>query len=230
MNNEEKEEYIAYLKGRKSSSKVNYYLLSQKEIATIRQEFTDRKPRILIHACCAVCASWPLEMLAEIFDVTVYYNNSNIWPTAEYERRRDELVRYIEETNPAIELIIPAYDNEAYTKMLEPRKDDPEGWKRCFFCYAYRMDEAYRYAAEHGYDYFTTIMSISRQKDSQKMNEIGRDLSAKYPAVRYFYSDFKKGGGQVRQKELVDAHQLYRQDYCGCIYSYQSRHTDTEEV
>ena len=229
MNNEEKEEYLAYLKSRKSSAKTNYYLVSKKEIEEIRKEFKDRKPRILLHACCAVCASWPLEMLAEIFDITVYYNNSNIWPASEYERRRDELIRFISETNKEIKLIVPDYDNDSYTKMLEPRKDDPEGWKRCFFCYAYRMDEAYSYAAANGFDYFTTVMSISRQKDSQKMNEIGKQLSAKYPSVRYFYSDFKKGGGQTRQKELVDEHHLYRQDYCGCIYSYESRHPENNK-
>ena len=108
-------------------------------------------------------------------------------------------------------------------------KEDPEGAGRCFYCYAYRMNEAYRYAAEHHFDYFTTVMSISRQKDSQKMNEIGRSMSHRYPSVRYFYSDFKKGGGQTRQHELAEEHHLYRQDYCGCISSYYSRHPEEAE-
>jgi len=221
-----KEAYIAYLKSRKSSHKTNYYLESLKEIEEIKKEFTDRKPRLLLHVCCAVCASWPLEFLTDIFDVTVFFNNSNIWPESEHDRRLSELKRYIEETGSKIEVIETAYDNESYTKMLEPMKDDPEGFERCWFCYSVRMDEAYQYAVNNGYDFFTTVMSISRQKDSQKINEIGISLSKKYPTVRYFTSDFKKGGGQVRQKELVEEHHLYRQDYCGCVYSYESRHRD----
>lgn len=223
-----KEEYIAYLKDRKSSNKTNYYLVSQKEVEEIKQKYGNTKPKILVHACCAVCASWPLEFLASIFDVTVYFNNSNIWPSEEYARRLNELKRYISETNPNIKLIVTEYANEAYTKKLEPMKDDPEGWQRCFFCYRLRMNEAYHYASDNGFDYFTTVMSISRQKDSQIINGIGKELSALYPNVSYFYSDFKKGGGQERQKELVDEHNLYRQDYCGCIYSYQSRHPESK--
>ncbi len=102
-------------------------------------------------------------------------------------------------------------------------KDDPEGWERCFFCYRKRMEEACLYALEHHYDYFTTVMTISRQKDSQKLNEIGLELQKKYPSVRYFCSDFKKKGGQVRRDEIVKELDLYHQDYCGCIYSYMQR-------
>lgn len=219
------EAYKNYLRSRKSSRKTNYYLMSLKELEAIRAEYT-RKPRMLVHACCAVCASFPLEFLSETFDVSVYFNNSNIWPKAEYDRRLNELRRYIAETAPDTPLIVTDYDNEAYMKPLEPMKDDPEGFGRCFYCYAIRMNQAYTYAEENGFDFFTTVMSISRQKDSQKINEIGRSLSRLHPAVSYFYSDFKKGGGQVRQKELCDAHNLYRQDYCGCVYSWQNTHPD----
>ena len=224
MNNEA---YQNYLRRRKCSPKTNYYRMSLNELDRIRAEFT-RKPRILVHACCAVCASFPLEFLSETFDVTVFFNNSNIWPKAEYDRRLQELRRYLAETAPEISLIVKPYDNEAYMKPLEPMKDDPEGFGRCFYCYAVRMREAYAYAEENGFDFFTTVMSISRQKDSQKINEIGRSLSRLYPSTAYFYSDFKKGGGQIRQKELCDEHHLYRQDYCGCVYSWQSTHPDQE--
>ena len=225
-----KEAYRHYLASRKSSGKTNYYLMSLKEIDQIRREFPDRRPRLLLHACCAVCASWPLEFLSSVFDLTVFFNNSNIWPSAEYERRLQELRRYLEETDPGhqIRLVVTPYDNEAYTRKLEPMKDDPEGYGRCFFCYATRMNEAYAYAAASGYDFFTTVMSISRQKDSQKMNEIGKSLSSRYPGTRYFYSDFKKAGGQQRKDELSEAHHLYRQDYCGCIYSWESRHPGSD--
>ncbi len=218
-----KEEFLEYLKQRKSCPKTNYYLESLKEAEKIKKESAGRRPKLLLHACCAVCASFPIEFLTDIFDVTIYYNNSNIWPKAEYDRRLSELKRYIEESGSRIGLIVTDYDNENYMKKLEPYRDDPEGFRRCFLCYTLRMDEAYQYAEEHGFDYFTTVMSISRQKDSQKMNEIGRSLSRKYPSVRYFYSDFKKGGGQVRQHELVEQYCLYRQDYCGCEYSWLER-------
>lgn len=219
------EEYIAYLKERKSSNKTNYYLCSLKEIEHIKQTYTDRKPTLLLHVCCAVCAGWPLEFLSSIFDLTLYFNNSNIYPEEEYTRRLNELKRFVKEVyHEEIPIIIPPYDNVQYTKELEPRKDDPEGWKRCFYCYEKRMDEAYQYAEQHHFDYMTTVMSISRQKDSQKLNEIGKKLSLKYPSVTYFYSDFKKKNGQVRRDELVHQYQLYHQDYCGCVYSYQERH------
>ena len=215
-----KEDRLNYLKHRKSANKTNYYLVSQKEIEEIRREFSV-KPRLLLHACCAVCASFPLEYLAQIFDLTVFFNNSNIAPKAEYDRRLQELKRYLKETDPSIRLIVTPYEHEAYMEKLAPMKDDPEGFGRCFYCYAVRLRQAYAYAEENGYDFVTTVMSISRQKDSQKINEIGRSLSRLYPSVRYFYSDFKKGGGQLRQKELCDEHHLYRQDYCGCEYSFR---------
>ena len=218
-----KEAYYSYLKSRKSSHKINYYLMSLKELEEIHQTY-DHKPKMLLHACCAVCASFPLEFLADHFEVTVFYNNSNIWPKEEYDRRLEELKRYIAETDPSIRLIVTDYDHKAYMKPLEPMKEDPEGFGRCFYCYAVRMRQAYAWAAEHHYDFFTTVMSFSRQKDSQKMNEIGRSLSRLYSSVKYFYSDFKKGGGQVRKDELSALHDLYRQDYCGCEYSWESAH------
>ena len=223
-----KQAYLHYLSTRKSSHKTNYYLLSIKELEQIQKDYP-AKPRLLLHACCAVCASYPLEFLAQHFQLTVYYNNSNIWPKAEYDRRLAELQRYLAETDPSIELITTPYRHEAYMAPLEPMKDDPEGFGRCFYCYAVRMNEAYAYAEAHGYDFFTTVMSISRQKDSQKMNEIGKSLSRLHPSVRYFFSDFKKGGGQVRKDELSALHHLYRQDYCGCEYSWKNTHPNESE-
>ena len=217
-----KEAYLNYLKSRKSSHKKNYYLESLKELKKLQSD-SGEKPKLLLHACCAVCAGFPLEFLKEHFDLTVYFNNSNIFPKEEYERRLSELRRFISETDPEIPIITVPYDHEEYMKPLAPMKEDPEGFGRCFYCYAVRMRQAYAYASENGFDYFTTVMSISRQKDSQKINEVGRSLSRLFPKVRYFYSDFKKGGGQIRQKELADEHHLYRQDYCGCEYSQRER-------
>ena len=209
---------------RKHAAKTNYYLVSQNELKRIQKqrEETGRKPRLLLHVCCAVCACAPLEWLSEAFDLTLFFNNSNIAPKAEYDRRLEELKRYLAESGILAELIVLPYDHEEYMKPLRPMASDPEGFGRCFFCYAVRMREAYAYAAAHGFDYFTTIMSVSRQKDSQKMNQIGRSLSRLFPKTAYFYSDFKKGGGQIRQKELTEQYGLYRQDYCGCEYSFRS--------
>jgi len=218
-----KEAYIAYLQSRKASNKTNYYLYSLQEIDRIRKDF-DHKPKILLHACCGPCAGWPLEFLHDIFDITIIFNNSNIYPEKEYTRRLEELKKLLTlKGYDDIQLIVTPYDNVSYTKELEPMKDDPEGWERCFFCYRKRMEEAYRYAVENHFDYFTTVMTISRQKDSRKLNEIGLDLQKKYPSVRYFCSDFKKKGGQVRRDEIVRELDLYNQDYCGCIYSYMQR-------
>lgn len=220
MNNEA---YLQYRKERKGSNKTNYYLLSLEEIKKIQQTYPD-KPKLLLHACCAVCAGWPLEFLSQYFQITIYYTNSNIYPEAEYIRRKEELERLVKEAwNNKISIIFPPYDNETYTKQLEPYKDDPEGWQRCFLCYRMRLEDTFQYANTHGFEFVTTVMTISRQKDSQKLNEIGLSLQQQYPNIHYFVSDFKKKNGQVRRDELVKEYQLYSQDYCGCIYSYQQR-------
>ncbi len=224
----DKEEYIAYLKGRKSSSKVNYHLECLKEIKKIGEE--GKRPSLLLHVCCAVCACWPLAFLRDHFDLTVFYNNSNIWPQPEYDLRLAELKRYIEEAlDGSVPVITTPYQNIEYTKKLEPMKDDPEGWKRCFFCYEVRMDEAFRWADEHGFDYFTTVMTSSRQKDSQKINGIGLALQEKYRNTKYLCSDFKKGGGQTRSAELVEKYGIYRQEYCGCVFSRREHPAEAKQ-
>lgn len=223
MNDIEKEEYRAYLSSRKSSSKVNYYLASLEEMRKLQN--SSRKPKLLLHACCGPCAGWPLEFLHKTFSITIYYNNSNIWPETEYERRRDELLKLVNDAGyDDIDVIIPPYDNTYTATYLSSRKDDPEGWKRCFGCYRVRMKEAFQYASDNHFDYFTTVMTISRQKDSQVLNKIGLELQEEFPTVHYFVSDFKKGGGQVRRDAIVKEYHLYHQDYCGCVYSYAARH------
>lgn len=210
------DEFIAYLEARKSKPKTNYHLEALKEI----QSFEGRKPRILLHVCCVICACWPIEFLKEYFDVSLIYNNSNIYPSEEYTKRLNELKRYLKERyNDSIPLIEAPYDNETYTKDLEIYKDDPEGFRRCFLCYEKRLEEAYAYAEENGFDYFTTVMTFSRQKDSQKINEIGKALMQKYPNTKYFFSDFKKDNGQLKSNEIAEEYCLYKQNYCGCIYS-----------
>lgn len=205
--------------------KINYQLEAFKTFEEVDK--LDKKPTLLIHACCAPCSSHPLTILCDHFDVTIYYNNSNIYPESEYNRRLEELKRFLKcfekDFHHHVKLIVPPYDNEKYNETLEPLKDIKEGGLRCFTCYEKRMDEAYKFASENHYDYFCTIMTISRQKSSQKLNEIGKTLQEKYPNCKYLFSDFKKNNGLLHVKELKAKYDLYQQLYCGCKYSYESR-------
>jgi len=196
----------------------------KESLKTIEQIKADKKrPTLCMHVCCGPCSCWPLEFLKD-FDVTIYFTNSNIYPSEEYWRRLNELKQLLKEVHPEVKLIVSEYDNEAYTKKISVLKDEPEKGKRCWMCYALRMNEAYRYAHEHQFDYFTTVMTISRQKDSNVLNRIGLKLSLKYPNTAYFVSDFKKADGNVKGNRIAAQLGMYRQDYCGCIYSYKQRH------
>lgn len=203
-------------------AKINYYIKSRQILDNIKD--LQGKPRILMHACCGPCSIFPLLDLCPYFNVTLYFNNSNIYPKSEYDRRLNELEKLLtyvkRDYGYNVELIVTQYDNDKYNLDLEPYKDMPEGHTRCFICYEKRMDEAYRYASENDFDYFTTVMTISRQKNSQVLNEIGNKLSSKYPNVKYFYSDFKKNKGIDIAREMRIKYNLYQQLYCGCKYTY----------
>jgi predicted adenine nucleotide alpha hydrolase (AANH) superfamily ATPase len=205
------------------ASVKNYYQLSQIEIDKIKRR--GERPSLALHACCAPCSTFPLEFLTPVFDVTIIYSNSNIYPSSEYHLRLNELKRYIDIFNTKyqqnVKLVEFDYDNENFNKILEPLKDCKEGGERCKLCYALRLNEAYAYANNNKFDYFTTVMTISRQKNSQVLNEIGLKLSAKYE-TKYFFSDFKKKKGIDRSWELKKEYELYNQLYCGCKYSYNN--------
>lgn len=201
--------------------KINYYDISMETLSHFRP---GRKPSLLIHCCCGPCSCFPLSVLPKYFDVTVFYNNSNIYPEAEFAKRLlnlRTLISYLKrDYGHDIKLIVPPYDNVSYNHDLEPFKDEPEGGKRCLLCYRKRMAEAYDYAEKEGYDYFTTVMTISRQKNSQILNQIGRELEEKHSKTKYFYSDFKKKDGALKGKAIREHYELYNQVYCGCVYSY----------
>ena len=205
------------------ANKVNYYNKSLQIIENIAD--LPQKPKLLLHACCGPCSCFPLTFLCPIFDVTIYFNNSNIYPESEYRRRLEELKRllgyYKRDFGFDVKIIETKYDNDSFNIDLEPYKDLPEGLERCFICFEKRMDDAFKYADEHGYDYFTTVMTISRQKNSQKLNEIGEKLSSKYKNTKYFYSDFKKKDGALLGIQLKNKYDLYQQLYCGCKYTYE---------
>ena len=205
-------------------NKVNYYKKSQQILDEIKK--SPAKPRLLLHACCGPCSTFPLTFLCPHFNVTIFFNNSNIYPSDEYYRRLNELKKFLtyfeRDYGYHIDVVEVPYNNEEYMKDLEPYKDQPEGQTRCFICYEKRMDQAFAYADSHGFDYFTTVMTISRQKNSQKLNEIGKKISEKYKNTKYFYSDFKKNKGIDEAREMRIKYDLYQQLYCGCKYSYEN--------
>lgn len=213
------------------ANRINYYKKSLQILDNLDK--TQGKPKLLLHACCGPCSTFPLTFLCPHFDVTIFFNNSNIYPNEEYYRRLNELKKLLEyykrDYGFEVGLIETKYDNDAYNVDLEPYKDLPEGQIRCFVCYEKRMDEAFNYADKNGFDYFTTVMSISRQKSSQKMNEIGEKLQQKYKNTKYFFSDFKKNRGIDIGRELKIKYNLYQQLYCGCKYTYEKGLTKEKE-
>lgn len=189
-----------------------------------------RRPSLLLHACCGPCSSAIVEQLAQVFQITLYYYNPNIYPKAEYERRRDELKEFIQHFPPAldVELVVPEYHSQEFYRAIdvehEPQlKSQPERQERCRRCYLLRMERAYQYAADHNFDYITTTLSISPHKDSVAINAIGVQLQKKYRVEGhgplFLMADFKKKDGFKRSLEISSEFDLYRQDYCGCVYS-----------
>lgn len=205
-------------------NKVNY----QAELEKLIKQLPDGHRRLFLHSCCAPCSSYCLEYLRKYFDVTVFYYNPNISFGEEYRHRVEELKRLVEELNEdaaggnPIELEEGPYEPERFFEAVKGMEDCPEGGERCFVCYELRLREAAKRAAEGGYDFFTTTLTISPLKNAQKLNEIGQRLGEEY-GVACLPSDFKKKGGYQRSIELSREHELYRQDYCGCVFSKRER-------
>lgn len=179
-----------------------------------------RVPALLLHACCAPCSSYCLEYLSQHFSITVLFYNPNISPAEEYQKRVDEIRRLISEL-PAknkISLIEGRYLPEEFYSSVKGLELEPEGGKRCPVCFELRLREAALTAKKLGFDYFTTTLSISPLKDAEKLNDIGKMLSDEY-GVAYLYSDFKKKNGYKRSIELSREYNLYRQNFCGCMFS-----------
>ena len=206
--------------------KQNYQKMLEETIAKNQRE--ERVPSLLLHSCCAPCSSYCLEYLSQYFKITVFYYNPNISFGEEYRHRVEELKRLVEELNEdaaggnPIELEEGPYEPERFFEAVKGMEDCPEGGERCFVCYELRLREAAKRAAEGGYDFFTTTLTISPLKNAQKLNEIGQRLGEEY-GVACLPSDFKKKGGYQRSIELSREHDLYRQDYCGCVFSKRER-------
>lgn len=180
------------------------------------------RPKLFLHSCCAPCSSYCLMYLAQYFDIIDFYYNPNIAPKEEHDKRALELKRLVgtlkDEYGYNIEFIEGEYEPEKFYEMAKGLEDLPEGGERCFKCYKLRMEEAARLAREMGADYFTTTLSISPLKNAAKINEIGEELAGIY-GVKHLPSDFKKREGYKKSVELSKKYELYRQNYCGCIYS-----------
>ncbi|MCR4907741.1 MAG: epoxyqueuosine reductase QueH [Lachnospiraceae bacterium] len=177
-----------------------------------------RRSSLLLHACCAPCASYPLEYLSPYFDITVFFYNPNMDSAQEYIRRSSELERFLVESKLPAKVIIREYDPDSFYAISRGLEGEPEGGERCFKCYGLRLKETARLAAEKGFDYFATTLSISPHKNAAKLNEIGEKVGFKY-GVKHLPADFKKHDGFKRSIELSMQYGLYRQSYCGCVYS-----------
>ena len=200
--------------------KINYQLELDKTLQGITQ--AGLRPRLLLHACCAPCSSYVLEYLHEYFDITVFYYNPNISPEAEYRKRVFEITRLIRQMCPDVAFMEGKYEPQRFYEMARGLENEPERGERCLKCYRLRLSESANAAKTVNADYFTTTLSISPQKDSQVLNSIGREVSEQY-GVPYLFSDFKKRGGTKRSIELSQKFSLYRQDYCGCVFSKKER-------
>ena len=197
-------------------NKVNYKLVLEKTLREIKE--SGSRPKLLLHACCAPCSSYVLEYLAEYFDITVFFYNPNIFPEQEYRHRVEELKRLVSEMCPQVNILEGRYDPQEFFDMAKGLENEPERGERCHKCYRLRLNEAAAVARKGNFDYFTTTLSISPLKDSAVLNAIGREISEK-TGIPYLFSDFKKNGGYKRSIELSAQYCLYRQDYCGCVYS-----------
>lgn len=219
--------------------KINY----QKELEKIISQFAKPsenklKPTLLLHACCGPCSSYVIEYLSSIFDITIYYYNPNIHPEKEYYRRLEELKKFLtvfpDALKNKVKLVVDDYEPEDFFKATNVRNEiqlqtEPEKGERCRRCYKLRMSRSWLYACKNNFDWFTTTLSISPHKDSQMINEIGQELEKKKnenlaedTKTRFLVSDFKKKSGYLRSTQLSSEYGLWRQDYCGCVFSMRN--------
>ena len=198
---------------------MNYDLEMEKQMAKLHEG-----DELLLHACCAPCSSAVLERLSNFFKITIFYYNPNITNKDEYHKRVLEVKKFISEfkTKYAISFIEGKYDPDRFFAISKGLENEPERGKRCYKCYKLRLEEIARVASSLGYRNFCTTLTLSPYKNSNWLNEIGSELNKKYES-NYLYSDFKKKNGYKRSIELSHEYNLYRQDYCGCIFSFKEK-------
>ena len=199
-----------------TSEKKNYQLEMEKTIKSLAG-----KKKLLLHSCCAPCSSATLERLYPYFDITVFYYNPNIYPPEEFNHRKEEqsrLLQEMKELEQKVCIVAPEFNDKEFYDAVKGLEKEPEGGKRCIECFKLRLERTAKYAKENEFDFFTTTLSISPHKNAENLNKIGEEMSEKYD-VSYLFSDFKKKNGYKRSIELSEEYGLYRQNYCGCVYS-----------
>lgn len=193
-------------------------------------QFGDAKPGILLHSCCGPCSSSVLELLSKYFDVTVLWYNPNLYPKAEYDKRLEtqkQLIDAIAEDGVQARLLVEPWRSEDYFSRIKGLENEPEEGKRCLECFKIRLEETARIASERGFEWFCTTLTVSSRKDAVAINAIGREAEAKY-GVKWLPSEFKKREGNHRSIILSEKYGLYRQEYCGCVFSLVNREKNDE--
>lgn len=212
-------------------NKVNYQ--NQLDALIARHVAAGETPSLLLHSCCAPCSSYVLEYLSRYFNITLYYYNPNISPESEYRHRVEEQKRLIASmpTPHPVSFLEGEYVPSDFFNVARGMENAPEGGRRCMACYRLRLEHAALVARDGGFDYFTTTLSISPLKRAERINEIGTEVAARY-GVAFLPSDFKKRGGYLRSIELSREYGLYRQNFCGCVFSRQrnKNSSDTDVV
>ena len=184
-------------------------------------EFGEEKPSVLLHSCCGPCSSAVIELLAKYFDVTVLWYNPNLWPEEEFEKRlatQKQLIECLEKDGSKAKLIECEWNCEDYFSRVKGLENEPEEGKRCLECFRIRLEETARVAADKGFEWFCTTLTVSSRKDAVVINTIGRELAEKY-GVKWLPSEFRKREGNHRSIILSEKYGLYRQEYCGCMFS-----------
>lgn len=200
--------------------KENYNNLFKNEVANF-----DKKHSILLHSCCAPCSSHVISALKDYFDITILYYNPNISPIQEYEKRKQEQINFIKQLDCGIKIMDCDYDNDVYEECIKGLENEKEGGARCLKCFRLRLEKTAKLASINNFDYFCTTLTVSPYKNSQVINSIGKELMNIYN-VKWLYSDFKKEEGYKHSIALSKQYNLYRQDYCGCIYSIRNKIDD----
>lgn len=214
----------------KHEQKINYQKLCDEEIAEITG--SGNVPTLLLHSCCAPCSSYCIEYLSQYFMVTVFYYNPNIYPDSEYYHRVREQQEFIRKfpTKYPVSFIEGDFDTDRFYEAAKGLENEPERGARCVKCFELRLGTTAQKAAGKNFDYFTSTLTISPMKDAALLNRIGEKMSERY-GVRWLHSDFKKKNGYLRSCQISHEYGIYRQDYCGCIFSYRERHgTDTDSA
>ena len=186
-----------------------------------------KRPRLLLHSCCAPCSTAVLTRLCEGFDITVFFYNPNIDTRDEHDLRAKELETFVNDSGLALDTVIIPWEPKLFYEQVRGLEGEKEGGKRCEVCFGLRLDRTARYAAEHGYELFTTTLTISPMKSAPLLNRIGEEAAKRAGAV-FLNSDFKKRGGYLLSTQLSREYGIYRQDYCGCVFSKRERAIQNE--